>query len=177
MRSDPGGVNRAAQRRLRGAAILARMTMLSLLDAQLAFGDVPLLDRAQLAVGDGDRIGLIGRNGSGKSSLLAVIAGRIALDGGELKRRDGLHVVLVEQEPALPAARTLRESLLARGGIERMHDERERWRTEARLAEKSAPTRIVITHDRAVVDRVPLHRRASGLLASVESRLCWIPGG
>ncbi|MCK6431025.1 MAG: ATP-binding cassette domain-containing protein, partial [Burkholderiaceae bacterium] len=80
------------------------MTMLSLLDAQLAFGDLPLLDRAQLAVGDGDRIGLIGRNGSGKSSLLNVIAGRLPLDGGEIKRRDGLRVVLVEQEPELPAA-------------------------------------------------------------------------
>ncbi len=118
------------------AAILAPMTMLSLLDAQLAFGDMPLLDRAQLAVVDGDRIGLIGRNGSGKSSLLAVIAGRIPLDGGEIKRRDGLRVALVEQEPTLPAAHTLRESLLARGGVEHMHDERERWRTEARLAER-----------------------------------------
>ncbi|GAB4471115.1 MAG: ATP-binding cassette domain-containing protein [Burkholderiaceae bacterium] len=112
------------------------MTMLSLLDGELAFGDLPLLDRAQLVVHDGDRIGLIGRNGSGKSSLLGVIAGRIALDGGQIQRRDGLRVVVVEQEPELPAARTLRESLLARGGIEHMHDERERWRAEARLAER-----------------------------------------
>src|SRR2546430_11429934 len=48
------------------------------------------------------RSGLIGRNGTGKSSLLGVIAGKTALDGGELRKRDGLSVVLVEQEPVLP---------------------------------------------------------------------------
>jgi ATP-binding cassette subfamily F protein uup len=111
------------------------MTMLSLLDAELAFGDVPLLDRASLSVADGERIGLIGRNGTGKSSLLGVLAGRLHLDDGELKLRDGLHIVSVEQEPELPAAAHLHESLLRRGHIPAIADERERWRVEARLAE------------------------------------------
>jgi len=86
-------------------------------------------------VREGERIGLIGRNGSGKSSLLAVIAGRAQLDGGELRRRDGLRVALVEQEPVLPPAASLRESLIARGALEAIRDERERWRAEARLTE------------------------------------------
>ena len=111
------------------------MTLLAIQDAELAFGLTPLLDRASLVVQDGERIGLIGRNGTGKSSLLAVIAGRLELDDGEIRRRDGLRVVLVEQEPALPAASTLRESLAQRGGLVHIHDERERWRTEARLNE------------------------------------------
>jgi len=111
------------------------VTLLSLLDAELAFGDLPLLDGAGLAVAEGERIGLIGRNGTGKSSLLGVIAGAIGLDGGEIKRRDGLRVVRVEQEPALPAAAHLHDSLLLRGHIPSMPDERERWRVEARLAE------------------------------------------
>ncbi len=84
---------------------------------------------------ESERIGLIGRNGSGKSSLLAVIAGRAQLDGGELRCRDGLRVALVEQEPALPPAASLRESLAARGALEAIRDERERWRAEARLTE------------------------------------------
>jgi ATP-binding cassette subfamily F protein uup len=111
------------------------MTLVSLLDAELAYGDLPLLDGASLAVAEGERIGLIGRNGTGKSSLLGVIAGGTLLDGGEIKRRDGLRVVRVEQEPALPAAAHLHDSLLLRGHIPSMHDERERWRVEARLAE------------------------------------------
>jgi ATP-binding cassette subfamily F protein uup len=111
------------------------MTLATLLDAELAFGLHPLLDRASLTVLEGDRIGLIGRNGTGKSSLLNVIAGRLALDEGELKRRDGLSVALVEQEPVVPPASTLRESLALRGHLEQLADERERWRIEARLVE------------------------------------------
>ena len=111
------------------------MTLATLLDAELAYGDQPLLDRAQLTVLEGERIGLIGRNGTGKSSLLGVLAGRVHLDDGELKLRDGLAVIGVEQEPELPHAATLHESLLRRGHIPSIHDERERWRVEARLAE------------------------------------------
>ena len=111
------------------------MTLCTLIDAELAFGDVPLLDRAALSVLEGERIGLIGRNGTGKSSLLGVLAGRIALDDGQIQRRDGLRIVSVEQEPELPAAAHLRDGLLRRGHIAALDDERERWRIEARLDE------------------------------------------
>jgi len=111
------------------------MPLLTLADAQLAYGELPLLDRAAFAMEAGEHLGLIGRNGTGKSSLLGVIAGTAALDDGELTKRDGLRVALVEQEPKLPHAQTLRASLLLRGHIPAIHDERERWRAEARLAE------------------------------------------
>src|SRR5688500_13733708 len=93
------------------------MSLLTILDAELAFGLHPLLDRASLTVNAGDRIGLIGRNGTGKSSLLNAIAARIELDDGEIKRKDGLSIAIVEQEPELPAAPTLRASLALRGGL------------------------------------------------------------
>jgi len=111
------------------------MSLVTIQDAELAYGLHPLLDRAALNVADGERLGLIGRNGTGKSSLLAAIAGTLALDDGEIRRRDGLRIATVEQEPALPAASSLRESLVLRGHVERMADERERWRVEARLNE------------------------------------------
>ena len=111
------------------------MALLTIDDAELAFGLHPLLDLANLTVNDGERIGLIGRNGTGKSSLLHIIAGRGALDEGEIRRQDGLRVVMVEQEPLLPDADNLHASLTARGGLEDMHDERERWRADARLFE------------------------------------------
>jgi len=111
------------------------MSLLTVQDAELAFGLQPLLDRASLTILDGDRIGLIGRNGTGKSSLLKAIAGRIDLDDGEIKRRDGLRIALVEQEPELPGAATLRAALALRGALDELADERERWRIEARLVE------------------------------------------
>src|ERR1700761_5141407 len=116
------------------------MSLITLLDAHLAYGDRPLLDGAQLSVRSGERVGLIGRNGTGKSTLLRVIAGLNQLDEGEVQHRDGLRIVFVEQEPVLPASPTLRESLLARADLEpnaaALHaDERERWRMEARLSE------------------------------------------
>jgi ABC transport system ATP-binding/permease protein len=111
------------------------MPLITLRNAELAYGLHPLLDRANLAVDEGERVGLIGRNGTGKSSLLQTIAGNVALDDGELARQDGLRIVVVEQEPELPAAATLRESLIARGRIDQLHDDRERWRVDARLAE------------------------------------------
>jgi len=97
------------------------MPLLALLDAQLAHGDLPLLDRAAFSMESGERIGLIGRNGTGKSSLLSVIAGTGTLDDGELRKSEALRVALVEQEPRLPEAATLRESLGRRAAVPLEH--------------------------------------------------------
>jgi ATP-binding cassette subfamily F protein uup len=112
------------------------MTLFSVTGAELAFGATPLLDQAVLSISAGERIGLIGRNGSGKSSLLGAIAGRLALDDGRIQLRDGLRIVIVEQEPELVAASSLRGSLGLRGALSEMHDERDRWRVEAHLIEQ-----------------------------------------
>jgi ABC transport system ATP-binding/permease protein len=111
------------------------VTLIALKDAELAFGLTPLLDRASLAIQAGDRVGLIGRNGTGKSSLLGALVGTIPLDAGEVQRKPGLVIASVEQEPVLPPAETLRESLVLRGEFANMHDERALWAREARLNE------------------------------------------
>lgn len=111
------------------------MTLLSLQSAQLAYGMLPLLDGASLTIVAGERLGLIGRNGTGKSSLLDIIAGARALDDGERHVRDGLRVARVEQEPQLPDAANIRESLVQRGDFANIRDDRERWQVEARLDE------------------------------------------
>ena len=81
--------------------------LLTLKEAMLAFGHRPLLDRAELQIDDGEHIALIGRNGTGKSSLLAVLAGTAALDKGELWVEPGARVALVTQEPAFDGEQTV----------------------------------------------------------------------
>src|SRR5688572_2018921 len=107
------------------------MPLLTLTDAQLAYGLSPLFDGAALTVQENEHIGLIGRNGTGKSSLLGVIAGSVTLDGGELRRQESLRTALVGQEPELPAAVRLRDSLVAlahvSAGEAAFEDDRERW--------------------------------------------------
>jgi ABC transport system ATP-binding/permease protein len=79
------------------------MAVLSLSGAHLAYGHVALLDGAALSLEAGERIGLIGRNGAGKSSLLKVIAGLEKLDDGLLQQTQGLRIRYVPQEPIFDA--------------------------------------------------------------------------
>lgn len=111
------------------------MALITLIDAHLAYGDLPLLDEANISIEPGERVGLIGRNGTGKSSLLSVLAGKTMLDDGQLQRMDGLTIHYVEQEPQLPDAPTLKESLILRGKLDVTTDEREKWRILAKLDE------------------------------------------
>lgn len=80
------------------------MAVISLSDAQLAFGHVALLDHTEFSIEAGERVGLIGRNGTGKSSLLKVIAGFIKLDDGLFTMQQGLRIAYVEQEPVFDMA-------------------------------------------------------------------------
>ncbi|MCX7142065.1 MAG: ATP-binding cassette domain-containing protein [Proteobacteria bacterium] len=75
------------------------MPLLQLSQVSLAYGHVPLLDHVDLVVEPGERIGLIGRNGTGKSSLLKVIGGAAAADDGKLWRAPALKLASVAQEP------------------------------------------------------------------------------
>lgn len=107
-------------------------TLITLKNASLAFGDYPLLDNTDFSVQEGERIGLIGRNGTGKSSMLQVLARKSALDDGEIQVKDGLRVVLLEQEPVFPQAHTIRESLIAQSGFD-PSDDKLYWKQIAKL--------------------------------------------
>ena len=79
------------------------MALITLLNAQLAFGHVALLDHTDLAIEAAERVGLIGRNGAGKSSLLKILAGMEKADDGVLQLQQGLRIAYVAQEPVLDA--------------------------------------------------------------------------
>lgn len=74
------------------------MALLTLRDISLAFGGPPLFDGVTLQIEPGDRLCLLGRNGTGKSTLLKLLAGELPPEGGEIIRQQGLKVALVSQE-------------------------------------------------------------------------------
>jgi ATP-binding cassette subfamily F protein uup len=89
------------------------MPLLTLDKGCLAFGHVALLDHADFQVDAGERVALIGRNGSGKSSLLRALAGSASLDDGTLWRRDDLRVAYVPQEPDFAPEQTVYQAVAA----------------------------------------------------------------
>jgi len=90
------------------------MPYITLDKACLAFGHVALLDHVEFQLDEGERVGLIGRNGGGKSSMLKVLAGEINLDDGILWRQPGTRICFVSQEPVLDAEATVFDEV-ARG--------------------------------------------------------------
>ena len=92
------------------------MPYLKLSDACLAYGHVPLLDHADFLLDPGERVALIGRNGTGKSSLLAALAagsGKGRLDDGEVWVQPGIRVGYVPQEPPFDSEVTVFEAVIS----------------------------------------------------------------
>jgi ABC transport system ATP-binding/permease protein len=89
------------------------MAVITLLNAQLAYGHVALLDHTDFSLEAGERVGLIGRNGAGKSSLLKILAGLEKPDDGILQLQQGLRVAYVAQEPVLDAQTSVFEATRA----------------------------------------------------------------
>jgi len=99
----------------------------------LAYGHVPLLDHADLVIEPGSRLGLIGRNGAGKSSLLKILAGQAAPDDGRVWQRPGLRIAFVPQEPVLEPGHTVFEATVA--GLGELADLLASYHSAARVLE------------------------------------------
>jgi ABC transport system ATP-binding/permease protein len=107
------------------------MALLTLVDAHLAYGHVPLLDGAALALEAGERVALIGRNGAGKSSLLKILAGIDKPDDGTLHLQTGLRRVYVAQEPLFEAGHSVFDAVAE--GVAEARALRERFERHASL--------------------------------------------
>ncbi|EPR4993757.1 ABC transporter ATP-binding protein [Vibrio navarrensis] len=75
------------------------MALLTIHNGQLAFGDHPLLDKADFALQENERVCLVGRNGAGKSTLMKVLAGEIQMDDGKFQLTQDVVVSRLEQDP------------------------------------------------------------------------------
>jgi len=105
------------------------MALITLSDACLAFGHVALLDHAALSIEVGERVGLIGRNGTGKSSLLKILGGLDKLDDGLLQRVQGLRIATVAQEPQFVPGATVFDAVSE--GLAEVRDLRARYEAHA----------------------------------------------
>lgn len=77
------------------------MPVIALDDVSTAFGHVPLLDHATLTIEAGERVVLIGRNGTGKSTLLRILSGELIPDAGSVRREPGLRAARLAQDATL----------------------------------------------------------------------------
>ena len=94
-------------------SVASSAAVLSAKDLVVRHGARPTLDGATVAINEGERVGLVGRNGTGKSTFLRLAAGVAEPDGGEVTRRRELVAGFLPQDFALEGARTVRENVLA----------------------------------------------------------------
>ncbi|NOQ36186.1 MAG: ATP-binding cassette domain-containing protein, partial [Methylococcaceae bacterium] len=87
------------------------MPLLRLSSLSIAFGTHALLDNANFQLDAGERVGLLGRNGEGKSTLMKIIAGSIHADGGEIWRQPQLKLAWLEQAPELTDDMTIYDAV------------------------------------------------------------------
>ncbi len=97
------------------------MALLSCQDLRIAFGGRPLLDDATLHIERGERIGLLGRNGEGKSTLLNIVAGTLLPDAGTIVRETGVRVALLDQQVPMGLQGTVDD--IIRSGLHAHGDE------------------------------------------------------
>jgi ATP-binding cassette subfamily F protein uup len=134
------------------------MPLLTIDRLELAYGHHPLLDGAALVIEAGERIGLIGRNGTGKSSLMKILAGSSQPDSGEVWRSPGLKLASVPQEPVFQSGHTVFEAVAEGVGV-----------AQQLLAEYHAVTHAAADGDAAALD--DLERVSSALEAADGWRL------
>lgn len=86
--------------------------ILTAMELEVRFGEQVILDKASLSVHEGDRIGLVGRNGSGKSTFLKVIAGLLSADSGEIAKKKNLVIGMLSQEFTLDESKNVHDNIL-----------------------------------------------------------------
>ena len=86
-------------------------SLLSASDLRLSYGTQILLDGVSIGIGPGEKVGLVGRNGCGKTSLLKILAGEVGADAGTISRRRGLRAGYLPQEFELDPAKTVFASI------------------------------------------------------------------
>src|SRR6195256_686905 len=136
------------------------MPLLSMDRVSIAFGHLPLLDDVSLQVDPRERVALIGRNGTGKSTLLRIISGEVAPDSGTVWRQPALRIARLEQDVPLSADRSVFD-VVAEGHTHHLEED-EAWLKEHHV--DVVLTRLSLPAD-AIVDTLSGGWRRRVLLA------------
>ena len=107
--------------------------LLALRDVRIGFGGAPLIDGVSVAIGRGDRTCLVGRNGSGKSTVLKLLAGAMEPDSGERFLQPGIRLGWLPQDPVLPPAETVAQYVSGGLPADEAHDAEDDYRVAAVL--------------------------------------------
>ena len=106
----------------------APINLINCEDVSLSYGLKPLLDHVSLGINETDRIGIVGLNGGGKTTLLEILTGLQEPDSGRVSRRSNLRFAVVTQRSPLPPGATVGEAILASQGLESYE-----WASDARI--------------------------------------------
>ncbi|MBK7865642.1 MAG: ATP-binding cassette domain-containing protein [Ignavibacteriales bacterium] len=137
--------------------------LLSAKDLVVEYGEQKVLQAASLSIHDGDRIGLVGKNGAGKSTFLRIISALMEPDSGEIAQRNGLVVSFLSQEFTLHEEKTVKENIMSGAGyIKELLDKYE-------SLDPSSEERHTIEEKIAHVDGWNLDRRLTLLTTSLDA--------
>ena len=159
---------------------MEEMNLVNLQDVTLAYGPLVLLDSVSLGIDEGDRIGIVGRNGGGKSTLVSVLAGRLPPDSGRVVHNRGLRIGFLHQQDSFPDTTVGRFVLDGRAEHEWAGDARIRdvlrgllsgWDLNTRMAHLSGGERrraglarmLIDTHDLIILDEPTNHLDIEGI--------------
>ncbi len=150
------------------------MSLINLMEASLAYGADQLLDKAELAVEEHDRICLVGRNGAGKSTLLKVIAGMRELDDGRLICQSGLRIAMLPQDP--PQYQSGTAYSLAASGVPVVGEALSRFALSTDAKEQTELSTFIEEHDGWNADAV-VRRVLNTLELKADQPLSELSGG
>ncbi|MBI1375721.1 MAG: ATP-binding cassette domain-containing protein [Phycisphaera sp.] len=128
------------------------MALLSISNLTHAFGDDLILDGVNLTLESGEHVGLVGRNGCGKSTLMKIIAGigNIKADGGQVQLARGARAGYLRQDPDLDLSRTLRqEASAAFDGLWELHEKLEKLEHLMATAEGDSLDKLLSQYEKA----------------------------
>ena len=150
------------------------MALITMMGGSLAYGDDALLQEADFALEEGERVCLVGRNGTGKSSLLKVLAGVTELDAGRIIFKDGLRINRLQQDPPQDATGTV-YGMVARG-IDVVGEALARFRETEVVSEQEELAAFIEHHDGWVKDAL-IYKILNKMELDPECPLATLSGG